>query len=121
MRMVIVRLSADSAGYGRPVVSGPCASRKSSRLITRPYILTCFGYRVATDRIARSGPPGWQSAHARPAGPFCSHGAWASSARSTAGLFVGSRLSPNPTGFLRVSGFRSGSVSGGSGPLSVWR
>ena len=41
--IVIVKLSSDSAGYGRPVVSWPCASRKSSRLITRPNALTCLG------------------------------------------------------------------------------
>src|SRR5207248_2830578 len=48
-------------------------------------------------------------------------GASASSASNTAGLFVGSRLSPKPTGFWRVAGLRSGSRSAGAGPLSVWR
>src|SRR2546425_971285 len=77
--------------------------------------------RVAPDRIAGAGPPAWQSAQARPAGPFSPHHPWASSARRMAGLFVGSRLSPKPTGFFRVNGFRSASVSGGRGPVSVWR
>src|SRR5207245_703140 len=57
----------------------------------------------------------------RPAGPCSPRRPWASSARRIAGLFVGSRLSPKPTGFFRVNGFRSASVSGGRGPVSVWR
>src|SRR2546426_10126311 len=115
------RFSVDSPGSGRPVVSGAWTARKSSTLITRPYALTNFGYRVATPRIARATPPSWQSAHAFAIGPGAVHSASAPSVRSTAGLLVGSRLSPNPTGFRRVNGLRSGSFSGGTGPLSVWR
>src|SRR5690242_4809179 len=68
-----------------------------------------------------SAPPAWQVAQALPDGPGSAHRAEASSARSTAGLLVGSRLSPNPTGLWRVSGFRSGLVSAGSGPRWVLR
>src|SRR3990172_10752707 len=68
-----------------------------------------------------SGPPAWQSAQAFPAGPFLLHTAIALSARRTAGLFVGSRLSPKPTGLARVLGFRFGSFSGGTGPFKAWR
>src|SRR3989454_5954166 len=121
MSIVKFKLSVDWAGSGPPVVSGACTMRKSSRLITLWYALTNLGYRVATPRIARATPPSWQSAQARPVGPRAVHRASALSARSTAGLFVGSRVSPKPTGFRRVKGLRSGSFSGGSGPLSVWR
>ena len=121
MSMLRLRLSFDSEGSERPVVSGPWTVRKSSVLITRRYALTNFGYRVATPFMARATPPSWQSAQALPDGPFAAHRASALSARSTAGLFVGSRLSPNPAGLRRVNGLRSGSFSGGTGPLSVCR
>src|SRR5574341_408301 len=88
-------------------------------LMTRPYAVTNFGYRVATPFIALPAPPGWQSAHALPAGPFWAQSPSAPSARSTPGLLVGSRLSPKPTGFFRVNGLRSGSFSEGTGPLRV--
>src|SRR3989304_2773663 len=71
--------------------------------------------------MAFPGPPAWQSAHALPMGPFLLQRLPAPSARSTAGLFVGSRLSPKPTGLTRVSGFRAGSCSGSTGPFRGFR
>src|SRR5215470_4323026 len=90
-------------------------------LITRPNRAAYFGYRVATPFIACNGPPGWHSAQDLPDGAFLDQRASADSARITAGLLVGSRLSPKPVGFGRVSGLRSGLLSGGSGPFCVCR
>ncbi|HAM59564.1 MAG TPA: hypothetical protein DCQ64_30800 [Candidatus Rokubacteria bacterium] len=72
--------------------------------------------------MALAGPPAWQSAQAlAPAGPFFAQSASAASARPTAGLLVGSRLSPKPGGLGLVLGSRSRSFSGGAGPFSVLR
>src|SRR3990167_4911628 len=71
--------------------------------------------------MALAAPPAWQSAQALPDEPFRAQRASALSARDTAGLLVGSRLSPKPMGLGRVLGSRSPALSGGSGPFRVLR
>src|SRR5215468_7713843 len=94
IKIAMLMLSSLCESSAIPVDAGACTVRKSSMDITRWYGATYFGYLVATPCMDFSAPSLWQSAHALPAGPFLVHRASACSAASTAGLLVGSRLSP---------------------------